>query len=55
MKTVYVITAENPNSTRRFVDVKASMSEAIKLIEEIKEDAKTIDVDIDYKVLIRDL
>jgi len=55
MKTVYVITAGNPDSTRRFVDVKGCMQEATKLIEELEEGAKTIDVDIDYKILPKDL
>jgi hypothetical protein len=50
MKTVYVITAENPDNTRRFVSVKGTMLEAIKLIEDIKEGTNTIDVDVNYQI-----
>lgn len=55
MKIVYVITAENPDKTHRFVAVKGSMADAIKLIEEIKEGTKMIDVDIDYQILEKHL
>lgn len=63
MKTVYVITAENPDKTRRFVAVKGSTADAIKLIEEIKEGTKVINregtkiinVDVDYQILEKHL
>lgn len=55
MKTVYVITAKNPDKTRRFVAVKSSMADAIKLIEEFKKGSETIDVDVDYQILEKNL
>jgi len=55
VKTVYVITAENPDKTHRFVTVKGSMADAIKLIEEIKEGTKIINVNVDYQILEKHL
>ena len=55
MKTVYVITTINPDGTQRFVDVKGSTEEAIKLVEEIKEDLKKIDVCVAYQILEKHL
>ena len=51
MKTVYVITGENPDGTRRFVAVKGSMAEATKMVKEMKEDLKATGVDADYHIL----
>lgn len=55
MKTVYVILAENPDKTRRFVDVKGSKIEAEKLIEEFREDATKININVDYHILEKNL
>jgi len=55
MKTVHVITTINPDGTQRFVDVKGSRAEAIKLIEEIQEDLKITKVVAAYQILEKHL
>ena len=55
MVTVYVITTINPDGTQRFVDVKGNKAEAIRLVKEIKEDLKLLDITVGYQILEKHL
>lgn len=52
MEKVYVIVEE---STYRFVGVEGSRAEVERLVEDLKDGAKEIDVDVKYLILEKEV